>query len=552
MPAAFEAGPLSPRRRQSGPWQRRGGKQKAGGSCSASGGLTSEAGAEDEGKPAQLAREVDAWARAEALVRLVAALVLHFAWVLGHAGTLAVFGLMGQGDFFGSLLVVWLVAGLFCAWTAWLEGDHLGAGRPVRSVRSWLYLILFCGLLRGVAVQRFVGTYRQRLRAQHARQPEEESHPSTISHSLLECFPFALLSLLAFAMLPARGCDLPCQWFLTEAFQERRRLRWVLLGSGLCSTMLLALGIYEVDTRVSARVQRRVEKSALLAAAHFTFRAAQAGYRLLMIVVLSLFLRTLPWLSTCPGPLLLVPPVAALWLTYMCLLSISGLKEHFFAHALVAAAAVVVNPALMVERPSYIRDARRVSAAIHKLRWLEFLIAAVVMAVTWNGTLPAGCLAAARAAGLPETVGAHILRCHPEVPALLAGAVALHGVFYGGLVAVTVSELLAGDVPLGPLVDDRMLRLSALPGADRGVLARRKAPRGLSSCILQVGFGLRSELLFAEDAEEGGRGSFSGTTWSGSSWAQAPTGPSSGCTSCAAGREGAPRSCRTANRTFLP
>ena len=51
-----------------------------------------------------------------------------------------------------------------------------------------------------------------------------------------------------------------------------------------------------------------------------------------------------------------------------------------FAHAIVAAAAIVVNPALLVERPSYIRDAKRVSEAIQRVQLLK--LAAVVAATS--------------------------------------------------------------------------------------------------------------------------------------------------------------------------
>lgn len=443
--------------------------------------------------------------RVPGVLPVLGQLILHFACFVSNICTLAIFAFFHEWDFFGALSLVWLLAGVFCAWAALKEMQPLSCCPDCRRWGCWVWVAVVFGLLRGVQVRHICRCCRSR----HGT----ESNSKTFD-GILEGFFFALGNQYAFLMLDMHPYY--CPWYITRRFTHDGRVQpfqwlcFLFLFSTLCSILQLTAGIVAVDHRVSTTAaRRRISGSAWMAAPHFLYRASYVISRISLFSLLCIFLRPQQWMHNSLGPFLLYLPTGCAWLVYIIILYRQGTQgvesESLLAHAAVALAAITVIPTQFVDRPVYVPAAKRTSRAILYAHGIELALVVAFVVWAWRTDLSAVCSPGPKPpANRPTTIGLYSIWRRSN-----------HWIVYVelGLALACLAFLLLREPYLrGALRDSRSGAVPGQPLRDtsnasiwnfqvdeaRGPLQaemRSRVPRGLSSFLVQVGTGVTSRLF---------------------------------------------------------
>lgn len=427
--------------------------------------------------------------REHSQLRATVTLTLHLSGFVCNVATLIFLAVFKQRHFFVPLMALWLFNGCFCAWCAGqettrvLDGVHWCVRLPV--------LFVIYGLLQGVQVKHIIDLFHRRRATMYdssgdvsLRATEEE--PSTF-HSktfdgIIEGFPFAFVNLFTFYLLD--GSTMRCPWYMRPALSGGHELlvRWLFFASAWLSILSLALGIVEVDYRVSTHVRSQIECSAIKAAGHLIFRATEVAYRMNMAILFVLFLRPLQIFNNRFGFVLVAAPVVLCWLLYLFLLVLakprSAPQEGILAHALVAITALVTNPTRFVDRPGYMSAARQFTKTIFVMRCIEFLCVLLYVVITWHHSFICGTDEP------PEMVGTHVWKHQRIIFFVTAITFAIHSF----LQLTCVQSQFSNEI-----CDDTVLEMIPLP--DQSAKVSGGVPRGMSSFLLQAGAGLTNRLF---------------------------------------------------------
>lgn len=429
-------------------------------------------------------------------------LFLHVTGYVCNVLSLVFFLYYKQYTVFYPLVTFWLLNGFFCAWAALQEPGERLLGRYPPCIRYPLLLLVY-GLLQAVQVRHIMMSFRKRSYGDHDTNDREDHdveartqsvpvddmdsaphfHSKTLD-GIIEGVPFAFVNFTAFLLLD--GSENTCPYFMSDEV-DLMSLKWVLLAAAWFSVFSVALGVLEVDFRVSSDLREKLDRSTLQFLLHFVYRVAEILWNLNFSIFFLLIFGSQRLVDDKYQFALVCLPFLLVWLCYILAFVISHPtgtpKESLLAHGAVALAVFVTNPARFVDRPGYTTAARKFTFVLILVRLIEVLVVGAVAKRYWYEHYD--CISTQE----PGRVGPHILQYQKLVLIQLSGALLVMCILLG--TSCGVSPWCAS------FDDDAVLEMIPDPSNQTAQVVRA-VPRGLSSYLLQVGAGLTNR-LFTQD-----------------------------------------------------